>query len=79
MDGLINCTNTTHRELTISRYSSKKAWNLVSSLTKRISEDVYEPMIGVLKAFREKRNTSSTLVYYATFKSHTIMKEQRDL
>ena len=40
MDGLINYINTTHRELTMSRYFHKKAWHLVTSLTRRILEKV---------------------------------------
>ena len=80
MDGLINYINTTYRELTMSRYSAKKAWHLVTSLTRRILEDVYEPRIGVLKALRTRKEIQvSILIYYACLRSHAIMKEYRDL
>ena len=80
MDGLINYVNTTYRELTMSRYSAKKAWHLVTSLTRRILEDVCEPRIGVLKALRSKQEIQvSTLIYHASLRNHAIMKEYRDL
>jgi len=80
MDGLINYINNTYRELTMSQYSAKKAWYLVTSLSRRILEDVYEPRIGVLKALRTRKEIQvSTLIYYACLRSHAIMKEYRDL
>ena len=80
MDGLIHYVNTTYRELTRSRYSHKKAWHLVTSLTRRTLEDSCEPSICVLKTLRTKQEIqASTLIYYASLTSHDVVKERRDL
>ena len=80
MDGLIGYINKTYRELATSRYSSKKAWNLVTALTHRILEDVYKPRDAVLRAIRTKHEIQvACVMYHASLKSHEIMREYMDL
>ena len=54
MDGIVQFVDTTLRELTISRCSAKKAWYLLTTLARRVLEDVFEPCIGKLGVFRLK-------------------------
>lgn len=79
MDGLLHFIDTVYRESIVSRYSKKKAWHLVTSLTCRIFSDIFEPRAGTLgtvcTTFPEQVATS---ILFSVLKILDLMVAFRD-
>ena len=79
LDSLVRCIDNTYRELIRSKYTSKKAWHLVSSLVKRVFLDAYGPRNGILNVMEMKKpHQVATVIYCSCLKSLDVMREYQD-